>query len=154
MDIPGYNLSKHFEIEIDVSDADNMEKIIFATDSFPLPELGSNTFQVVWGPGHPAASYAGSPTVSPEITVEMTNFYEEELVGFLVGWYEDCIEDCVANMRNGFIIGYDDDKNVVYKAKLLDVWLSRFISGPKAKDVSRQRLSVTLTIRDVEHIFE
>jgi hypothetical protein len=154
MDIPGYSLAKDFVIEIETDGRDDIEKVILVTDSFPLPELSSNVFQVVWGPGHPPIPYAGNPTLMNEIPLEMSHFYEEELIQFLVGWYEDCLDDCVANMRSGFVIGYNDEKEVVYKARLLDVWLSRLSLGTKSRDINRQRISAALSVRDIEHIFD
>jgi len=152
MDHPGYQLASSFEIEIDLRDYDNLESLILSVDSFPLPSLGNTEFQVIWGPGQTPVTFAGPPTVE-NLELEITNFYSEEVVEFLTDWYRNCLVDCVAYFRNGWVVGKDIDGTTVYKAKLLDVWPGRLSLGNRSRDTQRQRLSVTLNVRDIEEVF-
>lgn len=152
MDIPGYSLAKHFQLEVAIDNRPDLEKIILSTNSFNLPELSSQTFDMVWGPGFPKQTFPGPPDYSP-LSLEVTDFYELELVQFFVEWHEGALIDILNNRKDGYIIGYDDDKEVVYEAQVKGLWPTTVSLGNMSRDASRRVLSMTLAYQDVIHQF-
>lgn len=149
---PGYLLVHNWELEVTHETRDNTERVIFVTNSFNLPERSSKTFEVIWGPGYPSMTYSG-PVAPFEFNIEITNFYTKDLVEYLITWHESSLIDFLPNLRNGYVIGYDDDRVIRYKANILRMWPYRVSLGEMSRDVQRQRVSVSLALFDIRHDF-
>lgn len=153
VDFPGYSLSSQFRLEIPLGGRDGTEKIIMALDSFPLPELSAPGFEVIWGPRTPAIKYPGR-AVYNDISIEITNFYEKEVVEFFVDWHTNCLEDYTAHVKDCTLLGFDDSGDEVFNARLKGVWPNMIMEGTVDRSVNRQRLTITFSIREIEHVFE
>lgn len=147
---PGYHRSYHYELEIVIEEREKQESIFLILDSFNLPERQSRTFDIVWGPGAPPITYPG-PSEPFQLNLDITNFYEERIVQFLWCWYEDCLIDILGNLRQGHVIGYDDERVVQYKADISYIWPIRIALGEKNRDTQRQRVQAILALYDILH---
>jgi hypothetical protein len=149
---PGYLLSYNWELEITHEGRENTDRIILAVNNFNLPERTSRTFDIIWGPGYPAMTYPG-PVGQFEFALDVTNFYEKGIVEYLVCWHERTLIDFLPNLRDGYVIGYDDDKIIRYKADVYKIWPTAVRMGEMNRDTSRQRISATLAVWDIIHDF-
>jgi len=149
---PGYLLVHNWELEIVHEIRDNTEKVIFSINTFNLPERSSRTFDIIWGPGFPSMTYSG-PVAPFEFNIDVTNFYTKDIVEYLICWHEQALIDFLPNLRNGYVIGYDDDKVIRYKANVLRIWPYRVSLGEMSRDTQRQRISASLAVWDIRHDF-
>ncbi len=155
---PGYFLVHNWELEItrptnDRVLRDNTERIILAVNGFNLPERASRTFQIIWGPGFPAMTYPGPVDVF-SFNLDITNFYTHNIVEFLILWHENTLVDFLPNLHDGHVIGYDEDRVIRYKANVHRMWPTRVSLGDMSREVTRQRVSVTLACFDITHDFD
>lgn len=149
---PGFLLVSHWELEISFKGRENTEKIIFAINTFNLPERSSRTFDIIWGPGYPSMTYPG-PVAPFEFSIDVTNFYTRNVVEHLISWHERTMVDFLPNLHDGFVIGYDDDKVIRYKADVFRMWPHRVSLGEMSRDTQRQRISASLACFDIIHDF-
>lgn len=149
---PGYFLVHNWELEITMGGRDNTEKVIFSINNFNLPERASRTFDIIWGPGFPSMTYPG-PVAPFEFSVDITNFYTHDIVELLICWHERTLIDFLPNIHDGYVIGYDDDRVIRYKANVLKMWPHRISLGEMSRDTQRQRISASIAVWDIRHDF-
>lgn len=149
---PGYLLVHNWELEITQETRDNTEKIIFTVNSFNLPERSSRTFDIIWGPGYPSMTYSG-PVAAFEFNIDVTNFYTKNIVEYLISWHERSLINFLPNLHDGYVIGYDDERVIRYKANVLKMWPYRVSLGEMSRDTQRQRISASLACWDIRHDF-
>jgi hypothetical protein len=150
---PGYLLVHNWELEISRDEREvGTERVILAINNFNLPERVSRTFEIIWGPGFPSMTYPG-PVGQFEFSVDITNFYEKDIVKFLICWHESSLINILPNLHDGYVIGYDDDRVIRYKANVLRMWPHRISLGEMSRDTGRQRISASIAVWDIRHDF-
>ena len=146
---PGWLMSSAFDLEIDTSSRQDLEGIIFSIDSFNLPELTTQTFEIVPGPGEPSLMFPGRPQFEA-LNLEVTNFYSHDVLDFLVKWYEGAKIDIVNNRHDGYIIGKDEEDVIRFRADVFGMWPMRISFGQKTRTRERQTVSVALSVFKLE----
>lgn len=149
---PGYLLAHNWELEITYQYREETERVIFMINSFNLPERASRTFDIIWGPGYPSMTYPG-PVAPFEFSIDVTNFYTRDVVEYLINWHECTLIEFLPNLRDGYVIGYDDERVIRYKANVMRMWPSRVALGEMSRDTQRQRISASIVCFDIRHDF-
>lgn len=150
---PGHLLLSSFEIEIQRFFREDEDTILLAFDEFALPAIDTRSFQLVWGPGMPVQEFPG-PVSPMSIEIGLTTFYQRHVWEFFVKWREDALRDIIHNRHNGNIIGYDEDRNIQYKANLTGVWCKRVDLARAQRNLQKHSIAVTLSIYDYVHDFD
>lgn len=158
MKFPGYELAAYFQLEIAFSadeqgGRENIENVILSTNSFPLPEIETPPVEVYWGPGMPAIHFPGNIRYS-NIDVELTPFYERDTYHLFLNWNYNVRMNYWDNVKDGWVIGFSDAGEAVFKAALYSMWPSKVSKGGTADEASDQRntMNITLHILEVQPI--
>lgn len=150
---PGDMLLSGWTLELFRESRQQEDNLIFAIDSFTLPRRSSRSFEVIQAPGAPPFTFPG-PVSGWNMQIEVTNFYQRDLWQFLVQWYEAALVDVFGNMYNGYVIGYDDEKIIRYKADLYHVYCAEVDFGAYQRNINRHTILSTLVMYDVIHDLE
>jgi hypothetical protein len=145
---PGYELAHSFSLEIADTTREKLDTITLSLNSFTLPEFTNQSFDVYFGPGFPPMRFPGIHAYG-DFELDLTNFYERKTVEYFAAWYEGALYDIVHYLRNGFVLGFDDNRQPVYKANVFDMWPSRYAEGRYERSTDRQQISVTLFVREI-----
>ena len=146
---PGWLMSSSFDLEIGTAKKKDLDGVIFSIDSFNLPDLSTQTFTIVPGPGEPDVVFPGRPQFEA-LSLEVTNFYSHDILDFLVKWYEGAKTDISNHRYDGFIIGKDDEGIIRYRANVYGMWPMRIGFGQKTRSRERHTVSVSLSVYKID----
>jgi hypothetical protein len=146
--VPGYQITSNFTLEIPMLDRGMSEAMILASETFPIPGLEVDPFEVFPAPGLPSMEFPGLPRVT-EVMMEISNFTDTGMLRYLQEWHMACRSDFSHNTRDGYIIERDDEGRIVSKILLLGLWPKGIIFGQADRNTEKQRISVTLSFRDM-----
>ena len=154
INIPGYTDSTKFELQIGFNSRDDVEKIVFCADRFPIPTSSSvGVLEVPWGAGYRPIQQPGLPERTVDLQAEFTNFYDQNILQLLVEWHESSLIDIDNNRKEGWIVGKDDLDVIVYEAQVIGIWPAMITIGEYNREYQRQRISCRLIYYDVIHSF-
>lgn len=150
---PGYSLVSSWELEIMIPQREIQESVLLSLNNFTLPRRESRSFDVITGPGHPIMTFPG-PVAPFSFDLELTYYYDEALYQFLVEWHESSLVNFISSLRDGHVLGYDDERVLKYKADCLDMWCTSVGLGSMSRGTDRQVISANIFVRDIIHDFE
>lgn len=146
---PGYSLAVQWRLEIPVTTREEKDNLVLSFDDFPLPEISSPGFEVVWGPGGPPVKYPGRD-IYADLSVGISVFWQTEVIQFFRQWREDAQVNYIDNVRDCSLIGFNDDGTTVSEATLRGVWPVTVAEGSRDRTTGRQRATITLAIRRID----
>ena len=144
---PGYLRSSAFTIEILAQDRKDEETIQFSFDTFSIPERTTSTFDVIQGPGYPAMRFPGI-AVPQSIEIDFTVFFERSLWRKINNWYEAARIWILPNLRDGTIIGTDQENRPQFKMDLFRLYPTGIRFTPAIRQPQRSTMAVTFFVWD------